>query len=84
MAKFGRKPGEDEGGISLKDTFNFVGIPSTLGLIDYSDHKAKSKSALVDILLDLGAVLYCKTNVPHTLGVRKKPSWPSMMLGTSQ
>ena len=46
-----------------------VGLPSTLGLVTYLDHKSDTNSALVDILLNLGAVLYCKTNVPQTLMV---------------
>ncbi|KIE02057.1 fatty-acid amide hydrolase, partial [Metarhizium majus ARSEF 297] len=53
--------------ISLKDSFQIDGIASTLGLTAYLDHRAESNSALVDILLALGAVLYCKTNVPQTM-----------------
>ncbi|KAH0595776.1 hypothetical protein MHUMG1_06324 [Metarhizium humberi] len=53
--------------ISLKDSFQIAGVASTLGLTAYLDHRAESNSALVDILLALGAVLYCKTNVPQTM-----------------
>ncbi|KFG87839.1 fatty-acid amide hydrolase [Metarhizium anisopliae] len=53
--------------ISLKDSFQIAGVASTLGLTAYLDHSAESNSALVDILLALGAVLYCKTNVPQTM-----------------
>jgi amidase len=54
--------------ISLKDTFNYEGIPSTIGYISFLKHPpATENSALVDILLDQGAVLYVKTNLPQTI-----------------
>lgn len=54
--------------ISLKDSFCLKGIPTTLGWTSWVDHGPQtSNSALVEILLKLGAVLYCKTNIPHTM-----------------
>ncbi|KAB8276491.1 amidase signature domain-containing protein [Aspergillus minisclerotigenes] len=54
--------------ISLKETFNVQGVHSSLGLVSFLDRpKASQNSALVDILLSAGAVLYVKTNVPQTM-----------------
>ncbi|PIG89390.1 general amidase-B [Aspergillus arachidicola] len=54
--------------ISLKDSFNVAGIPSTLGFVSFLDRPVPtSNSALVDILLAAGAVVYVKTNIPQTL-----------------
>ena len=54
--------------ISLKDSFNVAGIPSTLGFISFLDNPVPTNnSALVDILLAAGAVIYVKTNIPQTL-----------------
>ncbi len=53
--------------ISLKDSFQVKDHPTTIGMIAFLDHKSEANSAVVDLLLDLGAVVYCKTNVPQTL-----------------
>ena len=54
--------------ISVKDSFNIAGIPSTIGFVSYIDNPpASNNAALVSILLDAGAVLYVKTNIPQTL-----------------
>ena len=54
--------------ISIKDSFNVKGIPSTIGFVSYLlNDPPKTNSTLVDLLLDLGAVLYVKTNIPQTL-----------------
>jgi amidase len=54
--------------ISIKDSFNVKGVKSTLGFISFIDNPAASQnSPLVTTLLDLGAVLYVKTNVPQSL-----------------
>ncbi|GAD94116.1 general amidase, putative [Paecilomyces variotii No. 5] len=51
-----------------KDSFKIKGISSTIGYVSFIAHgPATSNSALVDILLSLGAVLYVKTNIPQTL-----------------
>ncbi|KAF9630308.1 general amidase-B [Lasiodiplodia theobromae] len=54
--------------ISLKDSFQVAGTQATLGIVSFLDEVSDSNSALVDILLELGAALYVKTNVPQTLG----------------
>lgn len=44
---------------------------ATLGFVSYlTKPKADENSVIVDMLLEAGAVLYCKTNVPQTLFVR--------------
>ncbi|KAL1894175.1 hypothetical protein Sste5346_005961 [Sporothrix stenoceras] len=55
--------------ISIKDSFNYIGQETTLGFVSFVGGKtiAKEHSALVKILLDLGAVLYIKSNIPQTL-----------------
>ncbi|PVH70931.1 amidase signature enzyme [Cadophora sp. DSE1049] len=54
--------------ISIKDSFNVKGLASTLGYVKLLKNPvATENSILVDILLDNGAVLYMKTNVPQTL-----------------
>ena len=54
--------------VSLKDSFNVKGVQSTLGYVSFLDHPvASTNSPLVDVLLELGAVLYLKTNIPQTL-----------------
>ncbi|KAJ5124456.1 Amidase [Penicillium bovifimosum] len=53
--------------ISLKDTYNIKGYDSSIGMASLAENPAKENAALVDILLEQGAVLYCKTNVSQTL-----------------
>ncbi|KAK2616928.1 hypothetical protein QQS21_000016 [Conoideocrella luteorostrata] len=53
--------------ISLKDTFKIKGYDSSIGIASLAENPARENSALVDILIDQGAILYCKTNVPQTL-----------------
>ncbi|KKP03942.1 hypothetical protein THAR02_03924 [Trichoderma harzianum] len=53
--------------ISIKDTFQIQGHDTSTGLACYVDAPAKEHSAIAAMLLDLGAVLYCKTNVPQTV-----------------
>lgn len=54
--------------ISIKDSFDVVGTQSTIGFVSFLDiPPATHNSALVDVLLGAGAVLYTKTNIPQTL-----------------
>ncbi|KAF2268371.1 acetamidase [Lojkania enalia] len=53
--------------ISLKDNFNVVGKDSTVGFTSLVDDPASYNSTLVDTLEKLGAVRYCKTNVPTAM-----------------
>lgn len=53
--------------ISLKDTFKVKGYDASVGVVGLTQRPAETNSALVNQLLSLGAVLYCKTNVPLTM-----------------
>lgn len=54
--------------VSIKDSFHYPGTQSTIGFTSFIDHPVdKDAAALVQILLELGAILYCKTNIPQTL-----------------
>ncbi|KAI7555605.1 amidase, partial [Hortaea werneckii] len=53
--------------ISLKDTFKVKGYDASIGAAALCFKPADTNSALVDLLLQQGAVLYCKTNIPLTL-----------------
>ncbi|OJJ03085.1 hypothetical protein ASPVEDRAFT_133569 [Aspergillus versicolor CBS 583.65] len=53
--------------ISIKDNFNLVGYDSTIGFASLVNDPATYNSTLVDLLLNAGAVLYCKTNVPTAM-----------------
>ena len=53
--------------ISLKDNFNVVGHDSTVGFTALVGKPAVYNATLVDLLEKLGAVRYCKTNVPTAM-----------------
>jgi amidase len=53
--------------ISLKDNFNIKGKDSTVGFTSLVGKPAEYNATLVDMLEELGAVRYCKTNVPTAM-----------------
>jgi len=53
--------------VSLKDTFKVKGYDASIGIASLAENPAKENSLLVDILLQQGAVIYCKTGIPQTL-----------------
>ena len=53
--------------ISLKDSFNVIGYDATIGMLYFTNKPAIHDSILVEKLRSLGAVIYCKTNVPQTM-----------------
>ncbi|OTA00037.1 fatty-acid amide hydrolase, putative [Trichoderma parareesei] len=53
--------------VSLKDTFAVKGHDTSTGLACYVNEPAGDHSAIAAMLLDLGAILYCKTNVPQSV-----------------
>jgi amidase len=53
--------------ISLKDSFDVSGHDTSAGLTCYVNEPAKENSSLAAMLLDLGAVLYCKTNLSQLI-----------------
>jgi Asp-tRNA(Asn)/Glu-tRNA(Gln) amidotransferase A subunit family amidase len=68
LARTGKPAGPLHGlPISLKDTFKVKGYDASIGVASFCFKPATTNSALVDLLLSLGAVLYCKTNVPQTM-----------------
>lgn len=68
LAKTGRPTGPLHGlPISLKDSFKVQGYDASVGVANLCFKPAESNAALVDLLLSLGAVLYCKTNVPQSM-----------------
>lgn len=68
FAKTGKVVGPLHGvPISLKDNINIEGVPSTLGFIYWANEKEEKNSLIVDLLVELGAVVYVKTNVPTAM-----------------
>jgi len=58
--------------ISIKDCFQVKGKQTTVGFVEFIKHPAATEdSCLVEILLELGAVIYVKTNIPQTMMVSK-------------
>ena len=58
--------------ISIKDCFQVKGKQTTAGFVEFIKHPAATEnSCLVEILLELGAVIYVKTNIPQTMMVSK-------------
>lgn len=55
--------------VSIKDNFHFKGTDATIGMVAFLGDVSQQSSPLVEILLELGAVLYVKTNVPQTMMV---------------
>lgn len=53
--------------VSLKDSFQVVGHDTSTGLACFVNEPAEENSAVAAMLLDLGAVLYCKTNLPQII-----------------
>ena len=53
--------------ISLKDSFQVLGHDTSTGLACYVNEPAVENSGTAALLLDLGAVLYCKTNLPQSI-----------------
>ena len=54
--------------ITVKECFNVTGVPTTAGVPDWSQNRPKSNAVAVDRLLNAGAVLLGRTNVPMFLG----------------
>lgn len=53
--------------VSVKDTFNVVGVDTSIGLASLCHKPATQNSPLIDLLLSLGCVIIAKTNIPQTL-----------------
>ena len=53
--------------ISLKDSFQVSGYDTSTGLACFVNEPAEEDSGTAAMLFDLGAVLYCKTNLPQSI-----------------
>jgi amidase len=53
--------------VSLKDNLHVAGADGTIGFVSLAFDPAAEESPLVGILRALGAVVYCKTNVPTAM-----------------
>src|SRR3954452_7294199 len=53
--------------MTVKESFNVAGLPSTWGNPPWKDNIATENAVLVERLLNAGAVIYGKTNVPLML-----------------
>lgn len=51
--------------ISLKDSFKLPGIDASCGIASLVNEPSTEYSTLSGLLVELGAVLYTKTNVPR-------------------
>jgi amidase len=68
LAKTGKPIGPIHGlPISLKDSFDVQGEDTTLGWVGLVGKPAPEDEVAVQQLKSLGAILYCKTNVPQSL-----------------
>ena len=54
--------------MTIKESFDVAGMPTTWGVPQYRDNYAQKNSLAVDRLLKAGVVLFGKTNVPLYLG----------------
>ncbi|KAH6916170.1 amidase [Coprinopsis sp. MPI-PUGE-AT-0042] len=53
--------------VSIKDQFEIEGLDSSIGFSQWLHKPATKNADIINILLDTGAVLYVKTNVPQTM-----------------
>jgi amidase len=53
--------------MTIKESFDVVGMPTTWGLAELKDNFPRQNALAVDRFLDAGAVLFGKTNVPAML-----------------
>lgn len=69
LARYGTTVGPFHGvPISIKDSFKFAGTDASIGIAALCFKPAEESAHLVNVLLSAGAVIYCKTNIPQTLG----------------
>jgi amidase len=53
--------------MTVKEAFDVAGLPTTWGVPEYRDHRPERNALVVDRLLEAGAVIFGKTNVPLRL-----------------
>ncbi len=54
--------------MTIKEGFDWVGTPTTWGNPNWADYQPNENAVTVKRLIDAGAVIYGKTNVPYLLG----------------
>lgn len=50
--------------MTIKDTYEVIGMPTTAGSPSLKEHRAKQNAVAVQKLIDAGAIIFGKTNVP--------------------
>jgi Asp-tRNA(Asn)/Glu-tRNA(Gln) amidotransferase A subunit family amidase len=53
--------------MTVKESFNVAGLPTTFGNPDWKNNIATGNAFLIDRLLQAGAIVFGKTNVPYML-----------------
>ena len=53
--------------MTVKESFNVAGLPTTFGHLDFRDNVAQRDSRVVELLKDAGAIIVGMTNVPPDL-----------------
>jgi amidase len=53
--------------MTVKESFNVAGLPTTFGNPSWKDNIAAGNAFLIDRLLNAGAIVFGKTNVPYML-----------------
>src|SRR4029077_12590094 len=79
--------------ISVKESFDVIGLPTTWGIPELKNNCPPANAVAVDRLLDAGAIIFAKTNVPTLLadwqtfnpiyGTTNNPWNPSLSPGGS-
>ena len=54
--------------MTVKESYDVVGMPSTWGVPEYKDNYPKKNAVVVERLCTAGAVIFGKTNVPLSPG----------------
>jgi amidase len=53
--------------MTIKESFDLIGMPTTWGLPELKDHRAERNALAVQRYIDAGAIVFGKTNVPTML-----------------
>lgn len=53
--------------MTIKDSFDVAGMPSTWGVVELKDHRPARNALAVERFIDAGAIFFGKTNVPAFL-----------------
>ncbi len=53
--------------MTIKESFHLAGTPTTFGFAEFRDNLATTNATVVDRLIEAGAVIFGKTNVPPAL-----------------